>query len=187
MKLKIFISAYLILMVVMFLLPFFTEQGYSIIRHTTSQLGAQNTKNAWIMNITFALMGLTSIYAGWEHYSRFWLHKILLLLFGMSLVFAAIYSHAPINPLVDYHIREDELHSVFASSTGFGFTILAISTGFIKKDMKRKRLPIFIGILATVLSMMMFSIESYMGIWQRMIFVTSFGWLIYEFSGNAEE
>jgi hypothetical protein len=186
MKLKVFISAYLFLILVMFLLPFFTEQGYSIIRNTTSQLGAQHTQNAWLMNFTFALMGLSSIYAGWTHYHEYWMHKILLLSFGLSLVLTAIYSHAPINALVSYSIREDELHSLFASTTGFSFTLLAIATGFIKQGTKNKLLPIAIGIIATLLSMMMFTIENYMGIWQRMIFIVSFGWLIYEFKDKAK-
>jgi hypothetical membrane protein len=171
----------------MFALPFFTAAGYSILKHTTSQLGAQNTPNAWMMNFTFALMGLTGIYAGWAHYHKYWLHKILLLSFGASLVFVAIYSHAPIDPLINYNVREDELHSVFASSTGFSFTILAISTGFIKKGKSRQFLPILIGLIATVLSMMMFSIENYRGIWQRLIFIISFAWMIYEFKNNLHD
>lgn len=171
----------------MFVLPFFTAEGYYIISHTTSQLGAQNTKNAWIMNFVFVLMGLTTIYVGWKHYDGYWLHKILLLLFGMSLVFTAVYSHAPINSLISYNIREDELHSLFASTTGFSFTILAISTGFVKKDTRKKFLPILVGIIATILSMMMFMIESYMGIWQRLIFIISFGWMIYEFKNNLNK
>lgn len=186
MKQIIFITSYIILILVMFVLPFFTADGYSIISHTTSQLGAQQTKNSWIMNFTFALMGVTSIYAGWTHFHNYWLHKILLLSFGLSLVFTAIFSHAPITPNLAFSLREDELHSLFASTTGFSFTILAISTGFIKDTRNKRFLPIFIGILATALSMMMFTIESYMGIWQRLIFITSFAWLIFEFNDNVD-
>ncbi len=186
MKLKILITSYIILILVMFGLPFFTAEGYSIISHTTSQLGAQKTPNSWIMNFTFALMGLTSIYAGWTHYSKYWLNKLLLVCFGISLVLTAIYSHAPINPTLTFSIREDELHSLFASTTGFSFTILAISTGFTKKSKSEKLLPIIIGVLATILSLMMFTIGSFMGVWQRLIFITSFGWLIFEFRNNLD-
>jgi hypothetical protein len=63
--------------------------------------------------------------------------------------------------------------------------VLAISTGFIKKDKRNKFLPILIGIIATILSMMMFTIESYMGIWQRLIFTISFAWMIYEFKDKV--
>lgn len=181
MRLKIFVTSYVILILVMFVLPFFSEENYSILRNTTSQLGAQKTTNAWIMNITFAMMGLASIYAGWQHYQVYWFHKIMLLLFGLSLVFAGIFSHAPLDKDLVFSIREDEIHSIFASLTGFGFTVLAISTAFIKRDKSQMILPIAIGLLATLLSLMMFSIEAYAGIWQRLIFICSFGWMIYEF------
>lgn len=46
-------------------------------------------------------------------------------------------------------------------------------------------LPVAIGLLATFLSILMFKVENMMGIWQRMIFVCSFGWLLYEFSSNT--
>lgn len=187
MKLKIFISSYIILIMVMFCLAFFSTEGYSIISHTTSQLGAQKTPNSWIMNFAFALIGLSSIYAGWSHYDKYWFHKILLICFGVSLVLTAIFNHAPINPNLTFSVREDELHSLFASTTGFSFTILAISTGFIKKNKSDKFLPITVGIVATLLSLMMFTIESFMGIWQRLIFITSFGWMIYEFRNNIDD
>lgn len=168
----------------MFILPFFTAEGYSIIRNTTSQLGAQKTPNSWIMNFTFAMIGLSSIYSGWGHYEGYWLQKTMLIIFGSSLVLCAIYSHAPINTKVPFNIREDEFHSLFASTTGLGFTILAISTAFIKETKSEMVLPISIGIIATLLSLMMFKIDTYAGIWQRLIFIISFGWMIYEFRNN---
>lgn len=184
MRLKLFAISYLILILVMFLLPFFTAEGYSIIRNTTSQLGAQKTPNAWIMNITFALIGLSSIYAGWGHYEGYWFQKIMLIIFGLSLALCAIYSHAPVNTAISFSIREDEYHSLFASTTGFGFTVLAVSTAFTKETKSEMILPISIGIIATLLSLLMFKIEMFAGIWQRMIFIFSFGWMIYEFRNN---
>jgi hypothetical membrane protein len=160
---------------------FFSAPGYSIAKHTTSQLAAQQTPNSWIMNLTFILMGLSSIHAGWNHYRKFWLHRVLLLIFGISLCFTAIYSHAPITTNLGFDIQEDSLHSIFASSAGFSFTMLAIATGLIKKQKSEMVLPIAIGIAATILSLMIFQIENLMGVWQRILFIMSFGWLIYEF------
>jgi hypothetical protein len=73
------------------------------------------------------------------------------------------------------------MHSVFAFTTGFSFTLLAIATAFIKTGKIEKIIPIIVGIMATVLSSLMFSIEEFMGIWQRLLFIISFGWTIYEF------
>jgi len=181
MKHRIFVSSYLIMILIMFVLPFYTADGYSVVRHTTSQLGAQQTPNSWIMNLTFVMMGIASIYAGWSHYGKYWFHKVVLSIFGVSLLLTAVFSHSPINYDVNFSVREDELHSLFASSTGFSFCILAISTGLIKKKNSAKILPVLIGIAATLLSIMMLEVEMYKGIWQRLIFIISFGWMIYEF------
>lgn len=181
---KTLLVSYAILMVVMFVLPFFSTKDYSILLHTTSQLGAQNTPNAWIMNCTFALMGTTTILVGWNHYRTFFLHRVFLVVFGSSLVLAAIYRHAPIPHHVEFSIREDELHSVFATTTGFGFTLLAISTGFIKANKKKCLVPFMAGILATMFSLMMFSFEDYAGVFQRLIFIFSFAWLLFEFRNS---
>jgi hypothetical protein len=187
MKTKVFFTAYLILALVMFALPFFSAEGYSIVRHTTSQLGAQNTPNAWVMNATFALMGLVSIYGGWSYYEGYWFQRMMLLVFGLSLALASVFSHAPISPGVAFDVQEDKFHSLFASTTGFGFTLLAISTGFIKRGDTVRVLPIAIGILATVFSMLIFSVAQYMGVWQRLLFLMSFAWLIYEFSQSVRK
>jgi hypothetical membrane protein len=181
-EIKIFVVSYILLIVTMFVLPFFSAEGYSIVKHTTSQLGAQKTPNSWVMNIMFALMGITSIWAGWENYEGFWFQRILLLIFGISLVFVAFYGHAPITEGVAYSVKSDQLHSLFASTTGFSFTVLAISTAFIKDSKPEMTLPILIGVLATILSLLMFKLENFMGIWQRLMFISTFGWMIYEFN-----
>lgn len=50
--------AFLLLLTIMFALPFYSVDTYSIIKNTTSHLGAQSSPNAWIMNISFILVGL---------------------------------------------------------------------------------------------------------------------------------
>ena len=42
-------------------------------------------------------------------------------------------------------------------------------------------ISIIIGLLAAVLSLMIFRVDSYAGIWQRLIFILSFGWMIWLF------
>jgi hypothetical membrane protein len=54
-------------------------------------LGAQKTPNSLIMNVSFVLMGVTSVVAGWSHYDGFWFQKALLLIFGVSLVLVAFF------------------------------------------------------------------------------------------------
>ncbi|MTI27974.1 DUF998 domain-containing protein, partial [Fulvivirga kasyanovii] len=114
-KILYFVLAYVLLIVVMFLLPPFSASDYSLVKNTTSQLGAQSTPNAWIMNVTFVALGLSVMAAGWKFLKNYWLQRIVLLVFGVSLVFVAIYSHAPIDITLDYSHREHQIHSVFSS------------------------------------------------------------------------
>jgi len=79
-----------------------------------------------------------------------------------------------------YDAYDDAYHSIFAKISGFSFTFLAIATGFINKG-KKRIIAITVGILATLLSILMFEVGTSMGIWQRIIFVMCFGWMIFEF------
>ena len=165
----------------MFILPFYSVDSYSILKNTTSHLGAQNESNAWIMNVTFVLLGLTSIISGWNFYKGLCFHRIILILFGISLICAAYFQHGPIDSGIKYDIKEDKFHSLFSNITGFSFVVLAISTAFIVELRREKLIAIIIGFSATIFSILMFEIEDLMGIWQRLIFISSFGWMIHLF------
>ncbi|MBD3638317.1 MAG: DUF998 domain-containing protein [Crocinitomicaceae bacterium] len=178
---KYLVYPYLLMWIVIFVLPYFSLDNYSIIKNTTSHLGAQSTPNAWIMNVVFILLGAGSIYSGWSMLKYFWVQRTLLLIFGLSLISAAFFRHAPIDPTLPYIPRYDELHSIFASITGFSFTLFAISTAFVLKTKTQKICAAGIAILAMSLSILMFTVGDYMGVWQRMIFICSFGWMIYIF------
>jgi hypothetical membrane protein len=175
--------AYIIMLLVMFILPFFSLENYSILKNTTSHLGAQNTPNAWIMNVVFLLLGTASIIGGWRFLGKYWFHKIALIGFGASVILTAFYQHAPIDNLLEYSAKEDEIHSLFAKTTGWFFTIFAVATAFISKNRSQQILAISIAVLAVLLSLMMFypKTENLMGVWQRMMFILSFGWMIYTF------
>ena len=92
---------------VMFILPFYSVDSYTISKNTTSHLGAQNESYAWIMNVTFVLLALTSIISGWKFYQGLWFHRVVLIIFGISLICAAYFQHGPIDPGIKYDIMED--------------------------------------------------------------------------------
>jgi len=178
---------FLFFLLVIFILPFFSAGGYSIIKNTTSQLGAQHTPNAWIMNVLFVLLGLSAIADGWRFLGNFWFHKIVITVFGGALIMAAFFRHAPITVNTPYDVSEDKLHSVFATITGASFTLFAISASFIEKTLQRKILAFSAGVIATALSIMMFTLTDYTGIWQRLLLIISFAWLIFLFHGKRSK
>jgi len=184
-RLGILPVVYILMLIVMFVLPFYSVDEYSILKNTTSHLGAQGAPYAWVMNVVFAMLGTAAIIDGWVRLSNYWLHKAALIVFGTSLFLTAIFQHAPIVPSVIFSTLEDDLHSKFATVTGFSFTFFAIAAAFIESDRLRKIIAVGVGILATILSMLIFNIADLAGVWQRLMFIIVFAWLMYFFYHQA--
>jgi hypothetical membrane protein len=167
------------MLLVMFILPFLSVDEYSILRNTTSHLGAQGAPHAWVMNAVFALLGIAAVVDSWPRLSNFWLHKVLILVFGASLFLTAFFQHAPIVGGIAYNAAEDSLHSVLATITGFSFTFLAFSSVFIETSVARRLIAAGMGVLAIVLSLLIFNVPNLAGIWQRTMFIAAFAWLMF--------
>ena len=170
---------YIVMLLVMFILPFFSVEEYSIMKNTTSHLGAQGAPYAWVMNAVFVLLGTAAIVDSWKWLSNYWLHKVVLTIFGISLILTAFFQHAPIVSGEVFSDLEDDLHSKFATITGFSFVFFAISAAFIESTKKRKIIAACMGIIAILLSMLIFNVTELAGIWQRLMFIIMFAWLMY--------
>lgn len=177
---------YLLMLIVVFVLPFYGAENYSLLTNTTSQLGAQSTPNAWIMNLIFIGLGAFTVLHGIKKFSGFLLLQILLLIFGSALLLTGIFSHAPLDLTLSHSVSEDYWHSVFATATGFSFTFFTISYAFVDRRFTQKVLAIAMGVLATFLSILIFLVPEFAGIWQRGIFIFSFAWLLYLFYYSGE-
>ena len=129
------VPSYLILLLVIFILPFYSVESYSILKNTTSHLGAQ---------------------------------------------------HAPIVASVAFDAKEDRMHSLFSSLTGASFTVFAMSAAFMLRHRTAKISALLVGVLAVLLSVLIFTVPEFRGIWQRTLFIVAFGWLIVLFSGQEK-
>ncbi len=185
-EIRFILPVSIVLLLTIFILPFYSAEGYSIMKHTTSHLGAQNSPNAWIMNTVFFLLGITCILESWLHLKRFWFHKTLLIIFGSGLILVAFFQHAPIIGGIPYSILEDTVHSIFATVVGASFTVFAFSAAYIENTTRRRVLALGVGFVAIVLSMLMFSVADLAGLWQRIMFIISFIWLIFFFEGMRD-
>jgi hypothetical membrane protein len=177
-------AAYLLMLLAMFILPLFSVPEYSIIRNTLSELGAQSAPGAWIMNIVFTALALGSVIAGWRFFDGFVFHRIILILFGVSLALMAFFNHAPVNPEVQYNLREDGWHAYFAGTAVLSFIILSIATSFILEKQQDRQLARAAGTSAMVLMVLMAEADRLAGVWQRLILIISFGWMIYCFKAS---
>jgi len=124
--------------------------------------------------------------SGWPYLKGYGFHKLALLIFGFSLIGAAIYQHAPIVAVVAFDAKEDWMHSLFSSVTGASFTVFAMSATFILRNRPAKAMALLVGVLAILLSVLIFAIPEFRGIWQRAMFIVAFGWLIVLFNGQEK-
>lgn len=181
MKVIVLAAAFVLILLLMFVLPLFSVPDYSFIRNTICELGAQYSPYAWIMNFTFVFLAIGSVIAGWAYYEGFTLHRIVLVLFGIFLTLMAFFNHAPIDPYIRNNITEAGLHAYFACTAVFSFTILSIATSFIMERPHKRLLAIAAGVSVILLSVLTSESDQLAGVWQRLIFIISFGWMIYNF------
>ena len=64
--------------------------------------------------------------------------------------------------------------------------MFAFSAAYIEKTTRRRVLALGVGLVAIVLSMLMFSVVDLAGLWQRIMFIISFIWLIFFFEGMRD-
>ena len=133
------------------------------------------------MNFTFVSLGIGSIIAGWRYFEGFAFHRLFLILFGISLTLAAFFNHAPVNTLIQYKIPEDGWHSYFIFTAVLTFVILTVSSTFILEKQTDRLLATAAGVSVIFLSILMSEVPNTAGVWQRLFFIISFGWMIYSF------
>lgn len=169
-------SCFVLFIVVSLGLPFFSFEGYSILSNTTSHLAAQRSPFAWIMDMVFVWIGVMAIITTYGTGVRY--HQVFGGIFGLSLVITALFPHAPLFVGVPVNLLQDQVHSVFASITGFCFTLLSIGHGFMSRG-RQRTVGIVISIVALLISLGMMAFPSFMGILQRIMFISAFGCLFF--------
>jgi hypothetical membrane protein len=168
-----------LLFLAMFILPYFSVDSYAIAKNTTSHLGAQKAPNAWIMNLCFLVTGLSCVIEAWLHLKNWVFQKYVLSIFGVSFFLTGFFRHAPIVEGISYNLLQEQLHSVFAWINGFSFTLLVVSVIFIEKKRFSQLVDSVVALFLTLLSLLMVYLSDYSGIWQRIIFIISFVWLLF--------
>ena len=170
------ILVYILFLTVTFGLPFFSFKGYSIISNTTSHLAAQGSPFAWLMDIVFICLGTMAILINYTTRVRY--HQVIGSIFGISLIMTAFFPHAPLVEHVPINLLYDEIHSVFASITGFSFTLLSVGHAVMSRG-KQQIGGFVMATIAILISLGMMIFPSFMGILQRIMFISAFGWLFF--------
>ncbi|MEL6810321.1 MAG: DUF998 domain-containing protein [Bacteroidota bacterium] len=169
---------YVLMLLVSFVLPFFSSEGYSIRENSLSELGAQETPYSWVMNIIFMLLSIVTVFLATKVLKRYWLPLYLLYFFAAAFFFTGVYRHAPIHKL--FYLEGEHLaHTVFSAIAGTSFCVYGIVISFYLKDKFEKVSAIVSCALVAGLSLAMLEFPTYRGILQRLLFILAFGWLFY--------
>lgn len=181
MEYKILAAGSLLLLLGMFIAPLITIPSYSITTNTISDLGSQENPNGWLINSIIIVTALSSVIAGWGYYEGFIFHRSILMLFGISLSLAAIFNQVSVVHSFQNNVNENIWHLYFTCTTLLSFVILTSATALIREREGERLLALATAVSVLALSILMYRSDKTDGIWNRLILLVVFGWMMYNF------
>jgi hypothetical protein len=131
------------------------------------------------MNSAFALMGIAVVISFWGSLRLKCYEDILPIVFGLSFVLVAIFRHEPGITGLAYDHTAALLHSIFATVMGIVISIYAIIKA-IKADSTTDRILAVLALIsASGLSFLMYAMPNYIGLLQRVMFLSVLAWIGY--------
>lgn len=161
-----------------------SSSPYDWKNNTISELAAQGYSYRWVMKIGFILFGgilAVGIIKKWIDGESSILIELPFLIYGIAILISGLYSTKPI---VDVHYSqiESHIHSYAAQLAGISFSIGLLLKGIMETDasMKVAHFVTFFGVVG--LSALFGILECYTGIIQRVMYLSSFIWLIFYYN-----
>ena len=180
-RMEIFKSNYNIISTVLFVLfiivaHFFATNQYHWTVNTISDLGAQGYEKKAIMQIGFLTFGI-SLAIGLLLQGLSW-RTTPILIYGLCVALTGIFCTKPFTDLETYSTTQSNLHSLFAQIAGVAFSIGVLTQVFFTSETHEKIIHLIFFILVISLSATFGLLNNYQGIFQRLLYVTSFWWLV---------
>lgn len=174
-------SNYNIIAVAVFILAiviahFFATHNYNWTKNTISDLGSQNYPFKSIMQFGFLGFGLIlsfGILASGLTWS-----KTLILIYGLGVALTGIFCTQPFFPSDHFSISESNMHSLLAQIAGISFTVGILIHLFLAPNPREKWIHLIFFLLVIGFSISFGLSKNHQGIAQRLLYLTSFIWLI---------
>jgi hypothetical membrane protein len=152
-----------------------STDNYNWTKNTISDLGAQGYAKKLIMQIGFLAFGLTLAIG--LFLNGLTLRTSPIFIYGICVALTGIFCTKPFVYLETYSAAQSTLHSTFAQIAGVTFSIGILTQIFFTTDnIKYIHLAFFILVIG--LSATFGLLKNYQGIAQRLLYLTSFIWLI---------
>lgn len=161
----------------MLLGPLYTAPGYSLLAHTASDLGAQNTPMNWLMNLGFGAFGVGVFLDARRLWWRAPFVAATFLCFGLSMAMNGVFPARPFGPNLPFSDIADMMHLVMAAFAAITFIVGAASFLFIEADNRRKRLCGAAAVWAMICVAAMLYWPDLQGLIQRLLALVALPWL----------
>lgn len=162
--------------------PLLLGDGYDWLANTTSESAAQDLSGAWLARTGFVLFGVGVVaIASVRHDSWGSLATTFHVLFGLSMVVAAVFSNRPITSDVPVDTLEDSIHSIAATTVGFAFAGGVAAVGYRRWWTGGRSVFDLVAVSASVvIPLAMVGLADVAGLLQRTMFLLAYGWYLIE-------
>ena len=154
--------------------PWYTVDGYSLVSHVISLLGAQNTTGNSVMVTGFLALGLGIILDGVRRFS--W-PALPFMVFGLCMALAGLFAHKPLSPEVDFSKLAHQIHSALATLAGISITVGLLWQAARKTALRPRLIALALAALCLGLPLCMLSFLEFQGLIQRLMYLLIFAWL----------
>ncbi len=154
----------------------FSTNNYDWTKNTISDLGSQGYDRKLIMQFGFLAFGLT-LSAGILTNGLTW-RTTPILIYGLCVGLTGIFCTKPFFSIDKYSVLQSTIHSALAQIAGATFTLGILVQLLYTTDKSEKWIHFTFFILVVGLSVSFGLVKNYQGIAQRLLYLTSFIWLI---------
>jgi Protein of unknown function (DUF998) len=154
----------------------FSTNNYDWAKNTISDLGAQGYDRKIIMQFGFLAFGLV-LSVGILANGLTW-RTAPILIYALCVGLTGIFCTKPFLNIDNYSASQAAIHSALAQLAGAAFTLGIFLQLFYTTDKSEKWIHFFFFILVIGFSASFGLVKNYQGIAQRLLYLTSFIWLI---------
>ncbi len=153
-----------------------STHNYDWTRNTISDLGSQGYDKKAIMQLGFLTFGLLLV-TGILYNGLTW-QTTPILIYGVCIALTGVFCTKPFWGQNSYSVHQANIHSFLAQIAGISFTIGILVQLFYAETFTEKWLHFSFFFLVVTLSALFGIIKDYQGILQRLLYLTSFLWLV---------
>jgi len=154
----------------------FSTNNYDWTKNTISDLGSQGYDRKLIMQIGFLAFGLLLSIGILVNGLTF--RKTPNLIYGLCVGLTGVFCTKPFFNLDNYSTTQETFHSILAQIAGVTFSLGILLQLFYSDNQNEKWIHFLFFILVVGFSASFGLVKNYQGIAQRLLYLTSFIWLI---------